>query len=175
MIHSIPGSRAISLITGAGCFGLIAFALFMEHVLGLEPCALCILQRIMVILTGFIAVAAAIHNPGLGGIRIYGVLGVLSAVTGAGIAIRHLWLQSLPADQVPACGASLDYLLEVFPLTDVLAMVLTADGSCAKVLATFMGLSIPGWTLIAFAGLIAINIFQIARPVKSGTPRDRVL
>lgn len=164
---NIPNSRTINWITAAGCVMLIATALFMQHVMDLEPCPLCILQRIVVIATGLIALVAAIHGPGINGIRIYGGVTCVSAFTGAGVAIRHLWLQSLPADEVPACGASLDYLLDVFPLTEVLAMVLQGDGTCAKILWTFLGLSIPGWTLVAFLGLSAIGIFQIARPVKA--------
>ena len=141
----------------------MAVALYMEHVLHLEPCPLCILQRVMVIVTGFIALLAAIHGPGPLGIKIYGCLGVLTATTGGGISSRQLWLQSLPQDQVPACGASLDYLLDVFPLTEVLSLVLFGDGTCAEVVWRFAGISLPGWTLIGFIVLILISIFQIVR------------
>ena len=164
---TIPSSRFIFGLTFFGCTFLILVALFIEHYMLLEPCPLCILQRIMVIVTGIIALLAALHNPGEPGIRIYGGLAIAAAGTGGGIAIRQLWLQSLPKDQVPACGASLDYLLDVFPLTDVLSMVLTGDGTCAEVLFTFLGISIPGWTLVGFIGLIAIGVFQIVRPLRN--------
>lgn len=164
---TLPSSRIIYLLLFAGCAGAMAAALYMEHVMALEPCPLCILQRVMVIAAGAIALVAGIHNPGTTGIKIYGGLVVLSAVTGAGLAIRQLWLQSLPEDQVPACGPSLDYLMDVFPLMEVLAMVLAGDGSCAEVQWTFLGISIPGWTLVGFVGLIIIGIFQIARPKPS--------
>ncbi len=131
--------------------------------MGLEPCPLCILQRIMVMATGLIALVAALHNPHQTGIRVYGALVTISAITGGGISGRQLWLQSLPEDEVPACGASLDYMLEIFPLTDVLSMVLSGDGTCAEVVWTFLGISIPGWTLVGFVGLAAIGIFQIVR------------
>ena len=160
----IPDSRTIFWLIAAGCIGLMGVALFMQHVMDLQPCPLCILQRIMVIATGVVALVAAIHHPAETGVKVYGGMTLATAVTGGGIAIRHLWLQSLPADEVPACGASLDYLLDVFPLTDVLTMVLLGDGSCAEVLWTFMGLSIPGWTLVAFTGLALIAIFQMVRP-----------
>ena len=163
---TIPASRFIFGLTFFGCTFLIAVALFIEHQMLLEPCPLCILQRIMVIVTGIIAMLAAIHNPHQPGIKIYGALVIAAAGTGGGIAIRQLWLQSLPKDQVPACGASLDYLLDVFPLMDVLSMVLTGDGTCAEVLFTFLGISIPGWTLVGFIGLMAIGLFQIVRPVR---------
>ncbi len=160
----LPESRIVFALLFAGCCLLIAFALILQYVMDLEPCPLCILQRVMVIATGLIALTAALHNPRETGIRIYGGLVAVSAGTGAGVSLRQLWLQSLPEDEVPACGASLDYMLEVFPLTDVLAMVLAGDGTCAEVLATFLGISIPGWTLIAFLGLIAVGCFEAIRP-----------
>lgn len=142
----------------------MAAALYMEHVMMLDPCPLCIFQRVMVISTGIIALIAAIQGPGIKGIQVYGGLMIISAAIGGAISTRQLWLQSLPADQVPACGASLNYLLDVFPLTEVLTMVLTGDGSCAEVAWQFLGLSIPGWTLVGFVMLAAIGLFQILRP-----------
>ncbi|MBQ74695.1 MAG: disulfide bond formation protein B [Gammaproteobacteria bacterium] len=163
---TIPSSRFIFGMVFFGCCFLMAVALFMEHIMHLEPCPLCILQRIMVITTAITAVIAAIHHPRELGIKIYGGLIIASAATGGGVSIRQLWLQSLPDDEVPACGASLDYMLEVFPLDEVLSIVLTGDGSCAEVLWTFLGISIPGWTLVGFIGLITIGIFQIIRPLR---------
>ncbi|MCB1691439.1 MAG: disulfide bond formation protein B [Pseudomonadales bacterium] len=161
---TIPSSRIIFALIFLGCAGAIAAALYMEHVMGLEPCPLCIFQRVFVIAGGVIALAGALHNPRLNGIKVYGGLVVSAAVIGGGLAIRQLYLQHLPKDQVPACGPSLDYLLDVFPLTEVLKMVLSGDGSCAEVQWTFAGLSIPGWTLIGFIGLAAIGVFQMLNP-----------
>jgi disulfide bond formation protein DsbB len=118
----------------------------------------------MVLATGIVSLLAAIHGPKELGIKIYGGLMIVTAVIGGAISTRQLWLQSLPADEVPACGASLDYLMDVFPLTEVLSMVLTGDGSCAEVAWRFLGLSIPGWTLVGFIALVCIGIFQIIRP-----------
>jgi len=164
MMQLIPPSRMISLLVFLGCMALIAAALYMEHVMMLDPCPLCIFQRVMVIATGIIALIAAIHGPQMRGIQIYGGLMIVSAAIGGAISTRQLWLQSLPADQVPACGASLDYLLDVFPLFEVLTMVLTGDGTCAEVALRFLGLSIPGWTLVGFIILAAIGLFQVLRP-----------
>lgn len=163
-----PSSRIIFGMTLFGCSFLMAVALFFEHQMNLEPCPLCILQRIMVICTGFIALLAVVHNPSLLGIKVYGGLVVVAAVAGGGVSIRQIWLQSLPANEVPACGASLDYLLDVFPLTEVLSMVLSGDGTCAEVVWSFLGVSIPGWTLAGFIGLVAIGVFQIVRPLHAG-------
>ena len=91
---------------------------------------------------------------------------ILAAAIGGAISSRQLWLQSLPEDEVPACGPSLDYLMDVFPLTEVLNMVLQGDGTCAEVVWRFMGLSIPGWTLVGFVGLAAFGVFQLVRPLR---------
>ena len=139
-------------------------ALYMEHAMELEPCPMCIMQRVMVIATAIVALLAAIHGPGTTGIKVYGGLSVLTAAIGGSISARQIWLQSLPEDQVPACGPGLDYLLDVFPLTEVLTMVLSGDGTCAEVVWQFLGLSIPAWTLIGFIGLISIGIFQVVKP-----------
>jgi len=161
---TIPPARIINWVVFAGCAMLMAVALYFQHVQGLEPCILCITQRVMVITIGLLALVAALHNPGSTGIRFYAGLMTVTAVTGAAIAIRQLWLQSLPSDQVPACGPSLDYLLEVFPLTEVFQMVFLGDGNCAEVLWTLFGISIPGWTLVAFVGLIGIGTYQFIFP-----------
>lgn len=143
---------------------MMGVALYMEHAMNLEPCPLCIMQRVMVIAVGVIALVAAIHGPQHRGIKFYGAAMTVFSFAGAGLAGRQLWLQSLPADEVPACGPSLDYLMDVFPLTEVLSLVLSGDGTCAEVVWTFLGISIPGWTLVGLIGLIAIGIFQIIRP-----------
>ena len=142
----------------------LASAFFIEHVLSHEPCNLCILQRVAVIATALIALVAAIHDPAVNGIKTYAGFGMLASATGAGVSGRQLWLQSLPPEQVPACGPSLDYLIDVFPLTEVLSMVLAGDGDCAEVVWSFLGISIPGWTLVGFFGLIAICGFVFVKP-----------
>lgn len=161
---SLPSSRIIYLGLFSGCTALMAVALYMEHAMGLAPCPLCIMQRIMVITTACVTLLAAIHGPGRLGIQVYGGLVALAATGGGLLSSRQLWLQSLPADKVPACGPSLDYLLDVFPLTDVLSIALSGDGSCAEVAWSLFGISIPGWTLLGFVGLLTAGLWQIAAP-----------
>jgi len=161
----LPSSRIIYLCLFGACSLLMAVALYMEHVMALEPCPLCIMQRVMVILVGAIALLAAFHGPARLGIQVYGGLVVGAALGGGFLSSRQLWLQSLPADEVPACGPSLDYLLDVFPLTDVLSIVLSGDGSCAEIAWSLFGISIPGWTLMGFIGLVVVGIWQIRRPL----------
>ena len=161
---TLPSSRIIFFIVFAGCVGLICTALFMQYVMHWEPCPLCTLQRVMVIVTGVIALIGAMHNPREFGVKIYGGLVTLSAVMGGAVSIRHLYLQHLPPDQVPACGPGLDYLIHVFSLVEVLKILLVGDGTCATILWSLFGISIPGWVLVAFVGLAGIGIYQMARP-----------
>ena len=131
--------------------------------MGLEPCPLCIFQRVGVIAVGIVALIALIHNPATLGQTIYSGLGIFACLVTIGIAARQLWLQSLPADQVPACGPSLDYLMDVFPFMDVLQMVLAGDGSCAEVSWQLLGISIPGWVVIGFIPLLIGNLMVLRR------------
>jgi len=159
----VPSVRKTNFLIFITCTLMIFAALYMEHVMKMNPCPLCITQRIFVILTGLIALVAALHNPALTGRRIYAVLGIISPILGACFAGRQLWLQSLPADQVPACGdMGLSYMLEVFPLIEALKLLLQGDGSCAHV-DKILGLSLALWTFIAFIGLAGVNLYQLLR------------
>ncbi|HEY8540617.1 MAG TPA: disulfide bond formation protein B [Steroidobacteraceae bacterium] len=135
------------------CVGLMAYALYAQHVLGLTPCPLCIFQRVAVITVGVLFLIAALHNPGLLGARIYGGLIVLAAACGMGIAGRHVWIQAQPPGTVAACGADLDFLLDIMPITEVITKVLTGSGECGKVDWQFLGLSMPWWVLISLVVL----------------------
>ncbi len=132
------------------CLALLGFGLYLEHVKGLEPCPLCVFQRIAFIAIGLIALIAAFHGPGSIMHVLYSMLLAIAALAGAGIAGRQVWLQHLPADQVPECGPGLDYMLEAFPLTDALKMVFSGSGECAEVHWRFIGLSIAEWSLVWF-------------------------
>jgi disulfide bond formation protein DsbB len=131
------------------CAGLLAYAYYAQFVLHLEPCPLCIFQRVGVFAIGVVFLIAAAHDPLAWGSRVYAALLALAAVATAGVALRHLYIQSLPEGAVPACGASLDFMLKVFSLSEVLVKVLTGSGECARITWTFLGLAMPGWVLIA--------------------------
>lgn len=145
------------------CAGLLGVAFYMEHVMGLEPCPLCWLQRFGFMGAGLVSLLAFLHGPAGWGARVYGFLLALTAGTGLGIAGRQLWLQSLPADQVPACGPSVDYMLEVLPWMEVLTTALRGTGDCAEVVWRFLGLSIPGWTAVFFSVLVLVGLFFLFR------------
>jgi len=145
--------RKVFLLIFLACVASMLIAAYMEHVMGLEPCPLCITQRAFVILVGLIALAAFAFNPSRVGRRIFAGLGILACVLGGAFSTRQLWLQSLPEDQVPACGPGLAYMFEAFPFMDALKLLLQGDGNCAKVDWALFGISIAGWTLIAFVGI----------------------
>jgi disulfide bond formation protein DsbB len=142
------------------CAGLIAFALYLQHSLGLEPCPMCILQRYAFIVVGIIALVAAVHGPGLVGHRIYSGFLVLFAATGAGVAIRHVYLEHNPP-KIFDCGADVGFMLESFPLTEALPMIFRGTGDCTKVVWRFLGLSIAEWSLICFALLIVAALLAL--------------
>ncbi len=154
--------RRVLLAGGfAACVALMAAALWLQHVDGLEPCPLCVLQRGAIIALGVIMLAGAIHGPGAVGGRVYGGLITVVAIAGAGVAGRHVWLQNLPPGQTPECGPGLEYMLGAFPLTDVIEMVLRGSGECAEVQWTFLSLSIPEWTLLTFIAFILFGLWLL--------------
>jgi len=166
-IKSLLTFRNLCLLGLLACIGLIATAFYMQYVMGLEPCPLCMMQRIVIYFTGLLFLLGWIINP-LRGQWIFSALIVLTNAGGIGLASRQLWLQSLPEDQVPACGPGLDYMLEVLPWREIVTVMLQGTGDCAKVQWTFLGLSIPGWTLFCFIGFIAIGLMLwVRKPIRS--------
>ena len=156
-------NRSVSATIALLCLTLIVIALYMQHVMGLNPCYLCITQRVFIIAIGVIALAFFLHNPATTGSRIYSAIMTLLAAGGGFFAIKQLWLQSLPEDRVPACGPPADYLFEVFSFNEALSMLLQGDGNCAKVQWTLFGISIPGWTLAAFIFFFLTSLWLLAR------------
>lgn len=156
----LPSIRQTNLVIFLACTASMLVAAYMEHVMGLVPCPLCITQRAFMILVGVIALVAFIHNRGT---RVYGIAGLIAAAIGGAFSSRQLWLQSLPEDQVPACGPGLSYILDAYPFMQALEVLLRGDGNCAKIDWSLFGISIAGWTLMAFVGLAAINLYQVLR------------
>ncbi len=159
MLEAVP-RRWVNLGGFLACGGLLGFAYYLQFFRDLEPCPLCILQRVAFIALGVLFLAAAIHNPGRPGSRVYGLLIMLAGLAGIVTAARHLWLQNLPPDHVPDCGPGLEYMLEVFPLTETLRMVFTGAGECAEVVWSLLGLSVPGWALVWFVLLTAVGLLR---------------
>lgn len=174
-----PLSRRTLNFAAAGvCAGMLGFALFSQHVLGYEPCPLCIFQRVGVFALGVAFLLAALHHPGTTGARIYAALIFVAAGSTVGVAARHVYIQSLPPGTVPACGAPLEVMLEFSPLFEVVRKVLTASGECGTVDWTLLGLSMPAWVLIAVLGLgvagVLVNVLlpREGRRLPSGEIRS---
>src|SRR5215472_14685145 len=140
--------RLVNVAGFLACVGLMAYALYAQYGLGLEPCPLCIFQRIGVILLGVVFLAAALHDPRSRGRYDYALAIGLAALATALVAARHLYVQSLPPGTLPSCGAPLAVLLKFTPLWQVVRKVLTGSGECAQVNWSFLGLAMPGWVLL---------------------------
>lgn len=152
--------RLLALLGFLGCIGGLGFALYLEHFRGYEPCPFCIFQRVAMLAAGLVFLLAALHGPRAWGRWVYAGGATIASGVGIGIAARHVWLQSLPEDQVPACGPTLQYLMDMLPLQEVVATVLRGDGNCAKIDAAWLGISLPGWTLVAFVGFAAYALLM---------------
>ena len=139
-------------------FGLIGVGLVLQHAVGLDPCPLCIFQRMAYFALGLFALIAASLSPRPAS-RWFGVLALASALTGVGIAGRHVWLQMNP--QGLSCGPGLAAMLENFPLTDVLPKVFRGSGDCSEAAWTLLGLTIADWSLLWFVILSVATIFIV--------------
>ena len=164
MAKLLYSRRTGNLAGFLACAGMLAFGYYLQFAVGLEPCPLCILQRIMLLATGVAFLLAAVHHPaGRPGAGIYAGAIALCAVTGAAISARHTWIQHLPEDQRPACGPSLDFMLSTFGPVKSLGRILRGSGECGKVDWTLLSFSIPEWTLAVFLVLAAWGIFLALR------------
>jgi protein dithiol:quinone oxidoreductase len=131
------------------CAVLLAYAFYEQFQMGVEPCPMCIFQRLAFIAMGIAFLIGGLHAPGTRGRRVYAVLVAVGAVIGIGVAINHLRMQFTPHDPMMAgCGPGLSYLLDSFPLTDALKKAFTGSGDCGEINWTFLGITMPGWTLI---------------------------
>lgn len=159
-----PNYRLTNLFAGLSCGLIIAIAVFyFQDYLGLEPCYLCMTQRFFVIAVGLIFIVAAAHNPAARGRSIYSLLVIISSLGGAFFSVKQLWLQSLPEDQVPACGPSVEYLFDAFSASEAISMLLRGDGNCAEVQWQLIGLSMPAWVLVTFTLLTGLGLLQLLR------------
>jgi len=130
--------------------GLMGFGLYLQYIEHQDPCPLCMVQRVIFIAILVLFLLAATHGPRRLGARIYAALIGLLSMTGIAVAARHIWIQHLPPDQVPACGPGLDYMLETMPMAKVLKELLHGSGECAAKGWSFLGFGIPEWSLLCY-------------------------
>jgi disulfide bond formation protein DsbB len=165
-VFTLP-TRTLFLALFATCAALLGGGLYLQHVVGLEPCPMCIMQRYAFLGVALIALVAGLHAPGTTGNRVYAGLILLLALTGGGVAARQTWMQLYPPS-IPECGPGLEYMLESFPLADALPMIFRGAGDCSVIDWTFLGLSLANWSLVCFT---LFGLFALA--VIFGRPRGR--
>lgn len=142
---------------------LLGFAYYSQYALGFEPCPLCILQRVAFMIIALGALAGALHGS-RGRLRwVYAGVAFAGGLWGLATAGRHLWLQSLPPDQVPECGPGFAFMVEYFSLGEAITSAFTGSGECAEVDWTFLGLAMPAWTLIWYVVLMTIIALTLRR------------
>jgi disulfide bond formation protein DsbB len=159
-------SRWLYLAGALTIAGLLGAALYLQHVMRQDPCPLCMVQRVIFIAMLTVFVIAFLHNPKRAGEKAYAALIGLLALGGVGVAGRHIWIQHLPKDEVPACGPGLDYMLENFPMAEVLQELMHGSGECAAKGWTFLALGIPEWSL---AWYVLLGVW--ATGIAFGRPR----
>ncbi len=150
--------RLIHLTFFVICSCLLGYGYYLQYVEYLEPCPLCMVQRVAFLAIALTALISAIHGPQFLGIRIYSGLLVFFSTFGGAIASRQIWLQHLPKDQIPECGPGLSFMLETAPFLDVVKTLIIGTGDCAEVVWTFLGFSIPEWALVMFVSICIVNL-----------------
>ena len=158
MNPSMNRDRLLLAAPALACAGLLGFGYYLQYFDGQDPCPLCLVQRgfFYVVLVGVRRCCAAF--PGRGPEERSTALPQSSlALGGFGVAARQVWLQHLPADQVPACGPDLFYMMENFPFSRMLQKLFMGSGQCAEVHWRFLGLSIAEWSLAWFAALALLR------------------
>ncbi|HEY2683481.1 MAG TPA: disulfide bond formation protein B [Steroidobacteraceae bacterium] len=159
-------ARSGNILGFLACAALLGYAYYAQYVMHLEPCPLCIFQRIGVFALGVAFLLGAIANAKSKGRYVIACLVGLAALVTVGIAGKHVYIQSLPAGSVPSCGASLDFMMKIFSVSEVIKKVLSGSGECAQITWRLLGLSMPGWVLIAAAFLGAFGLWvNLRRPV----------
>ena len=154
-------SRCLFLAVLIATCGLLGFGYYLEFVEGLEPCPMCMMQRLAFFAVGLIALIASIHGAKGAIRRLYGFFLAAFAGGGAAIATRQIWLQRLPPSEVPECGPGWNYMVEMYPLGQVIKDALIGTGDCAEVSWTFLGRSIPEWSVLWFVLFAVVGVLQL--------------
>lgn len=160
----LPAIRVMFVLGFFTTLALLAFAVHLQLIGGLMPCPLCQLQRFVLVIIGLLCLVAAIHNPVKKGVKRYATFIILFALIGASLAARQVWLQlHPPLENIATCGASFSYLMTTLPILDALWLAMKGTGDCSKIVWHFLGISMPGWTLLAFIFYFLLAISQYWR------------
>ena len=150
--------RRLFTAVSAASVAMLAFGLYLQHVVGLDPCPMCIVQRYALIVVALLAAATALASKKAAVTTGSLVLGISSGL-GAFVAARQSYLQWYPPE-VASCGRDLYGMIETFPLKRVIPMIFKGSGDCTKIDWTFLGLSIANWSFLCFT-LIALLAFTV--------------
>lgn len=159
MVDKLLSGKRGYLLGFVACFGLVGLALAIQTHYQLNPCPLCISQRMVFMGLGVLFLIAAFIKPATILGKLFTLLQVLTALGGAGVAIRHWWLQAHRGEMIADCGVGFDYMFENFPLQKALKLVFRGTGDCASIDWTFLGLSIPQMALIAFISMAVYALY----------------
>lgn len=161
MLHKIFQSpRRVWLLIALACVGLLSFGLYLQHVVGLEPCPMCIVQRYVMILIALVALVGS----AFGSRRAAWITGawlVLLCVGGAYVAARQSWLQWYPPEVV-SCGRDFYGMIETFPLKRAIPMIFKGGGDCTQIDWTFLGGSIANWSFVCFVAIALVTFGALA-------------
>ena len=160
MNSPLHSGRLISLFIALACLLLLGFGYYLQFVQDLDPCPLCILQRVAYLGIGLVCLVGFVHGSAT---RIYNALALVCALAGAAVVTRQVWLQHLPPEQVPECGPGLDFILQAFPIFDALKLIFTGSGECAETLWTFLSLSIAEWSLFWFGAFSVLLLYHFLK------------
>ena len=156
--------RRVLALVSLACVAMLAFGLYLQHVVGLEPCPMCIVQRYALVLVAIVAGITAIAKSR--GLLVTGS-GLLVLVSGFGafVAARQSWLQWFPPE-IASCGRDFYGMIETFPLKRAIPMIFKGSGDCTKIDWTFLGLSIANWSFLSFAVMGLVGLVLVARTAR---------
>jgi protein dithiol:quinone oxidoreductase len=153
--------RQVMLLIAVACVAMLALGYYLQHVVGLEPCPMCVVQRYALILIAIWAIITPAR--GRKSLNYTGsVLLIITALAGAFVAARQSWLQWYPPEIV-SCGRDIYGMIETFPLQNVLPMILKGSGDCTKIDWTFLGGSIANWSFVCFCSFAMVAIWNLLR------------
>jgi protein dithiol:quinone oxidoreductase len=156
MIGMTPRHYYLSLflVTSA----LFVGSLLLQYGFRLEPCALCMIDRVLVFVLAMLYLVACLHQPSAQGQWVYRLLGLCLVALGLFTTGRHLWIMHLPPEQMPSCTPSLEYLIETLPLHEAIMVLFQGSKECGENVRPFLGLSLPAWTFVGFCVIGILNI-----------------
>lgn len=159
MVKTLLSGKTGYLLGFVKCFVIVALALYIQTQNNLEPCPLCITQRIIFMSLGILFLIAAFIPPASILKKAFLALQVLTALGGMGVAIRHWYLQANKESMIADCGVGFDYMFENFPLQKAFKLLFRGTGDCAAIDWTFLGLTLPQLALISFAAFAVLAIW----------------